>query len=118
MLDAEAFVPDPNRQLAVGMGLGLVDLLVHERLTARQAVRRLENYHRLVLGTPEEVAEDLIDLWQDGAVDGYTLQPPRAPDDIADFVEQVVPILQDRGVYPRAYEGRTIRDRYRLPYPD
>lgn len=118
VLDADAFVPDPNRQLAVGMGLGLSDLLTHERLTARQAVRRLEGFHRLLLGTPEEVADGLVDLWQDGTVDGYTLQPPRAPDDIAEFVEKVVPILQDRGVYPRDYEGRTIRDRYGLPYPD
>ncbi|MDO1583837.1 NtaA/DmoA family FMN-dependent monooxygenase [Rhizobium oryzicola] len=118
VLDAERFVPDQNRQWAVGMGLGLSDLLTHEKLTARQAVRRSEGHHRLVLGTPEEVADQIIDLWEDGTVDGYTLQPPRAPDDIEEFVEKVVPILQDRGVYPREYEGRTIRDRYRLPYPD
>jgi hypothetical protein len=30
----------------------------------------------------------------------------------------VVPVLQDRGVYPREYEGATVRDRYGLPYPD
>lgn len=117
VLDAERFVPDQNRQWAVGMGLGLSELLAHEKLTARQAVRRSEGHHRLVLGTPEEVADQIIDLWEDGTVDGYTLQPPRAPDDIEEFVEKVVPILQDRGVYPREYEGRTIRDRYRLPYP-
>lgn len=118
VLDAERFVPDQNRQWAVGMGLGLSELLTYEKLTARQAVRRSEGHHRLVLGTPEEVADQIIDLWEDGTVDGYTLQPPRAPDDIEEFVEKVVPILQDRGVYPREYEGRTIRDRYRLPYPD
>ncbi|WP_377296300.1 NtaA/DmoA family FMN-dependent monooxygenase [Rhizobium sp. SGZ-381] len=118
VLEAERFVPDQNRQWAVGMGLGLSDLLTYERLTAREAVRRSEGHHRLVLGTPEEVADQIIDLWEDGTVDGYTLQPPRAPDDIEEFVEKVVPILQDRGVYPRDYEGRTIRDRYRLPYPD
>jgi alkanesulfonate monooxygenase SsuD/methylene tetrahydromethanopterin reductase-like flavin-dependent oxidoreductase (luciferase family) len=72
----------------------------------------------LVLGTPEEVADAMIDLWADGTVDGYTLQPPRAPDDIEEFVEKVIPILQDRGVYRRAYEEKTVRDRYRLPYPD
>lgn len=117
VLDPQQFIPDPNRILAVGMGLGLVELLAGEPLTARQAVRRSEGHHRLVLGTPEEVADQLIDLWQDGTVDGYTLQPPRAPDDIEEFVTKVVPILQDRGVYPSAYEGRTIRDRYKLPYP-
>ncbi len=118
VLNAEEFIPDQNRQWAVGMGLGLSDLLTHERLTARQVVRRSEGHHRLILGTPEEVADGIIDLWQDGTVDGYTLQPPRAPDDIIEFVDQVVPILQDRGVYPREYEGRTIRDRYGLPYPN
>ncbi|MBX4901184.1 NtaA/DmoA family FMN-dependent monooxygenase [Rhizobium bangladeshense] len=117
VLEAERFIPDQNRLLAVGMGLGLADLLTHEKLTARQAVRRSEGHHRLLLGTPEEVADGIIDLWADGTVDGYTLQPPRAPDDIEEFVEKVVPILQDRGVYRTAYEGKTVRDRYGLPYP-
>ncbi|EPE94086.1 NtaA/DmoA family FMN-dependent monooxygenase [Rhizobium grahamii] len=117
VLDYKRFVPDPNRQQAVGMGLGLSDLLQHEKLTARQAVRRSEGHHRLLLGTGEQVAEEMIDLWEDGTVDGYTLQPPRAPDDIEEFVDKVIPILQDRNVYPRQYEGRTIRDRYGLSYP-
>jgi FMN-dependent oxidoreductase (nitrilotriacetate monooxygenase family) len=117
VLDYERFVPDPNRQQAVGMGLGLSDLLRHEKLTARQAIRRSEGHHRLLLGTPEEVAGEMIDFWEDGTVDGYTLQPPRAPDDIIEFVDKIIPILQDRNVYPRQYEGQTIRDRYGLPNP-
>ncbi|KOF20110.1 hypothetical protein AC244_09425 [Ensifer adhaerens] len=117
ILEAERFVPDPNRLQAVGMGLGLLDLLRHEKLTARQAVRRSEGHHRLLLGTPEEVADAIIDLWADGTVDGYTLQPPRAPDDIEEFIDKVVPILQDRGVYRSRYEERTVRERYGLPYP-
>jgi FMN-dependent oxidoreductase (nitrilotriacetate monooxygenase family) len=118
-LDPAQFVPDPHRSQALGFTLGLVDLLTHERLSAREVVRRAEGNHRLVLGTAEQVADQIIELWADGSVDGYTLQPPRAPDDIEEFVTKVVPILQDRGVYPRAYEpGATIRDRYGLPYPD
>ncbi|MCY1234214.1 Nitrilotriacetate monooxygenase component A [compost metagenome] len=116
-LDAERFIPDPNRLQAVGMGLGLSDLSTHERLTARQGVRRSEGHHRLLLGTADEVADALIDLWDDGTVDGYTLQPPRAPDDIEEFVKKVVPILQDRGVYRSRYEERTVRERYGLPFP-
>lgn len=117
VLDPDRFIPDPNRILAVGMGLGLLDLLTHERLTARQAVRRSEGHHRLVLGTPESVADDIIDLWADGTVDGYTLQPPRAPDDIEEFVDKVIPILQDHGVFRREYKERTVRERYGLPSP-
>lgn len=118
VLDPENFIPDPNSPKAVGMTMGLVNLLAGQKLTARQAVRASEGNHRLVLGTAEEVADQIIDLWADGTVDGYTYQPPRAPDDIEEFVEKVIPILQDRGVYPREYEpGSTIRDRYNLPYP-
>lgn len=118
ILDAERFIPDPNRLQAVGMGLGLSDLLTHEKLTAREAVRRSEGHHRLVLGTPEEVADAIINLWADGTVDGYTLQPPRAPDDMEEFVEKVVPILQDRGVYRTRYEEKTVRERYGLSFPE
>lgn len=118
-LDPERFLPDPNRIQALGFTLGLVELLRYETLTAREVVRRAEGNHRLVLGTPEEVADQIIALWQDGSVDGYTLQPPRAPDDIEEFVTKVIPILQDRGVYPRAYEaGSTLRDRFGLAYPE
>jgi FMN-dependent oxidoreductase (nitrilotriacetate monooxygenase family) len=118
VLEAERFVPDCDRQLALGFTLGLSDLLAHEKLTARQAVRRSEGNHRLLLGTPEEVAEAIVDFWADGAVDGYTLQPPRAPDDIEEFVEQVIPRLQERGVFRREYEAETMRERYRLPLPN
>ena len=117
VLDPEHFLPDQNRLLAVGMGMGLYDLLSSERLTARQAVRRTEGAHRLLLGTAEDIADALIDYWQDGAVDGYTVQPPIVPDDLTSFVERVIPILQDRGVYPRGYDGRTIRERYGLKLP-
>jgi FMN-dependent oxidoreductase (nitrilotriacetate monooxygenase family) len=117
ILDPADFVPDQNQARPVGMTQGLVDLLGHEALTARQAVRRSEGHHRLVMGTPEQVADAIIDLWADGTVDGYTIQPPRAPDDIELFVDQVVPILQSRGVYRRSYAGDTVRERYRLPFP-
>ncbi|KXV58393.1 nitrilotriacetate monooxygenase [Acetobacter senegalensis] len=117
ILDPKHFLPPSDRLQALGMGLGLYDLLTHEKLTARQVVRRSAGHHRLLLGTPEDVADGLIDLWQDGTVDGYTLQPPRAPDDIVEFIQKVIPILQDRGVYRRRYENSTVRDRYGLPYP-
>ena len=119
VLNHEDFVPKQDRVMAVGFTAGLVELLRHEKLTAREAVRRSAGNHRLVLGNAEEVAEQVIDLWADGTVDAWTYQPPRAPDDIEEFVEKVVPILQDRGVYRRDYEpGETIRQRYGLPFPE
>lgn len=115
VITAEDVMPDPDQAGALGFLLGTVELLRHEALTPRQVVRRSAGNHRLVLGTAEEVADQIIDLWQDGTVDGYTVQPPRSPEDIEIFVEQVVPILQARGVYRRDYRpDETIRDRYGL----
>jgi FMN-dependent oxidoreductase (nitrilotriacetate monooxygenase family) len=118
ILDPERFVPAPDRIQALGMTLGLVELLRHDRLTARQVVRKSAGNHRLVLGTAEDVADAIIDYWADSTVDGYTIQPPRAPDDIVQFVDKVIPILQDRSVFRREYVPETMRDRYGLPYPD
>ena len=98
-LNFEDFIPAQDRIAAVGFTQGLVELLRHETLTARQVIRRSAGNHRLVLGTAEQVADQIIDLWADGTVDAYTYQPPRAPDDIREFVDCVVPILRDRGVY-------------------
>jgi alkanesulfonate monooxygenase SsuD/methylene tetrahydromethanopterin reductase-like flavin-dependent oxidoreductase (luciferase family) len=110
VLDPEQFVPGPNLLQGLGMTPGLVDLPRHERLTARHAVRCFEGHHRLVLGTPKDVAG--------GTVDGDTIYPPRVPDGIADFVGKMISILRDRGVFHRDYEIGTVRDRYSLPYPD
>ncbi len=117
VLDPARFVPDPTRGGSVGMGLALSELLTYEKLTARQAVRRTEGFHRLLLGTPEDIADGIMDFWEAGAVDAWVIQPPRAPDDIELFVDKVVPILQDRGVFRREYAGDTLRQRYGLPEP-
>lgn len=60
-------------------------------------------------GTPEQLA-DLIVQWVDaGASDGFTLQPDTVPDALELFVDHVVPILQDRGAHRREYPGSTLR---------
>ncbi len=117
ILEPETLAPDPSKPTAMGFRMGIVRLLTHERLTARQLVRRSEGHHRLLLGTPEMIADGLIDLWADGTVDGYTIQPPRAPDDIELFVEKVIPSCRTGAVYRRRYEEKTVRERYGLAFP-
>ena len=68
-------------------------------------------------GTPEGLA-DLIERWiVSGSADGFTLQPLRCPLDLAIFSDEVVPILQRRGLVQREYGPGTLRDRLGLARP-
>ncbi|MFM9328013.1 hypothetical protein [Paenibacillus mesotrionivorans] len=51
-----------------------------------------------------------------GTCDGFSVVPDIAYDGVADFVELVVPILQDRGLIRREYEGKTLSDKMGVPY--
>jgi alkanesulfonate monooxygenase SsuD/methylene tetrahydromethanopterin reductase-like flavin-dependent oxidoreductase (luciferase family) len=73
--------------------------------------------HRLLCGTPEFVADGLEEWFVAGAADGFNLMPPWFPGAFDDFVDQVVPILQRRGLFRTEYTGRTLRDHLGLPRP-
>lgn len=60
--------------------------------------------HRTLIGGPQEIA-DSFEQWLDaGAADGFVLMFDALPDGLRDFVDLVVPELQRRGLYRRAYE--------------
>ena len=64
-----------------------------------------------LVGTPEDIADELSDILQTGAADGFVISPAFLPDTFADFVDLVVPILQRRRLMRQDYTGRTLRDR-------
>ncbi len=88
-------------------------------LTLRQVMQRVASGagHRIVIGDPEEIADELEAWFVDGTVDGYSLQFPYLPGALEDFVELVVPVLQRRGLTRLAYDGRTLRDHLGLRRP-
>ena len=43
--------------------------------------------------------------------------PPTFPDELDLFVDEVVPLLQRRGLFRTAYEGTTLREHLGLPRP-
>jgi FMN-dependent oxidoreductase (nitrilotriacetate monooxygenase family) len=97
----------------------VVDLARRERLTVRELVGRLGGGrgHFTVAGTAEQIA-DTIELWyRHWAADGFNIMPPVLPSGLESFVDDVVPILQQRGLFRTDYEGRTLRDHYGLPRP-
>ncbi|MPZ73560.1 MAG: NtaA/DmoA family FMN-dependent monooxygenase [Nitriliruptorales bacterium] len=61
-----------------------------------------------VVGSPETVADRLEEMFH-AAGDGFMLVTSYMPGCLNDFVDLVVPILQDRGLLRREYTGDTLR---------
>lgn len=97
----------------------LVDVARREGLTIRDLYLNiaLTSGHRLVLGTPVDIADQLEDWFRNEGCDGYNVAPPYLPGGFTDFVDLVVPELQRRGLVRRDYEGTTLRDHLGLPRP-
>jgi N-acetyl-S-(2-succino)cysteine monooxygenase len=97
----------------------IVDLARRENLSLEQLIRRLSGNrgHRVVSGTPEQIADQIEEWFVKGAADGFNVMPPTLPGGLADFVDHVVPELRRRGLFRTEYEGRTLRGHYGLARP-
>ncbi|MGF0539993.1 LLM class flavin-dependent oxidoreductase [Agrobacterium sp. ES01] len=73
--------------------------------------------HWVLCGTPDYIADTLETWFTTGAADGFNIMPSHFPDGLTDFVDMVVPILQDRGLFRTEYEGKTLRDRMGFQRP-
>jgi FMN-dependent oxidoreductase (nitrilotriacetate monooxygenase family) len=82
-----------------------------DNLTIRQLYQRaVLRGHNVVRGTPQSIADHIEHWFQAGAADGFNIMPPWLPGGLDDFVDNVIPELQRRGLFRRAYEGRTLRE--------
>ncbi|WP_194891946.1 LLM class flavin-dependent oxidoreductase [Catenulispora pinisilvae] len=97
----------------------IVDLARRENLTVRQLIARLGGGrgHRTFTGTPVQIADTIQHYFENGAADGFNIMPAVLPSGLETFVDKVVPILQERGLFRTEYEGSTLRDRYGLARP-
>jgi len=98
----------------------ITELGRRESLTVRQILGRLGGGrgHRTVAGTPEQIAATICDWFEHGAADGFNVMPPALPSGLADFADQVIPLLQRRGLFRTDYPGQTLREHYGLPRPE
>ncbi|MCK1573446.1 LLM class flavin-dependent oxidoreductase [Bradyrhizobium sp. 174] len=97
----------------------LLDLAAREELTWRQLVRLVSDSHGhlMVVGTPDEIANVMVDTFDQHAADGFNVLPPTVPDGLKDFVELVVPELRRRGKFRSGYSGKTLRENLGLKRP-
>ncbi|MCV7424076.1 LLM class flavin-dependent oxidoreductase [Mycobacterium yunnanensis] len=85
---------------------------VRESVSGRDATVRdlglLQGRNSRVVGTPETIA-DQLERWRDAGVDGINVVNATIPGSYADFVDHVIPVLQDRGLAQRDYARGTTR---------
>ena len=73
---------------------------------------RVDIGHRLVVGTPDVVAEAIMDWWRDGAADGFALRIQNLREDTRNFTDEVIPILRKAKAFPEGYKQESLRSRF------
>lgn len=105
----------------------LADLNVVLDETADSALRRLDELDALdgepwrsdaaiFTGTAETLADELL-AWQAAGVDGFRLRPAVIGRDLDAIVDDLVPALQQRGVFRTEYDTGLFRERLGLARP-
>jgi FMN-dependent oxidoreductase (nitrilotriacetate monooxygenase family) len=111
-------VPESNASRSARQKL--IDIAERDGMTVRQLAQMVGGSFGTLemVGTPRTIA-DQMEIWlEEEACDGFNIMFPYLPGGLDDFVERVVPELQDRGLFRRRYEGTTLRENLGLPRPE
>ncbi len=94
-------------------------LIVGEKPTIRELLRRhiKPDAHHTLVGTADEIATEMQRWFEAGACDGFLIVPPYMPEGLERFCDEVVPLLQERGLFRTEYPGTTLRDTLGLKLP-
>ncbi len=86
-----------------------------EGLTLGEAAKRFATSELApqIVGTPQQVADQLEAMFVGEACDGFILTPTVSPGTWEQFARSVVPILQKRGLMRTSYDGATLRSNLR-----
>lgn len=111
LVQGRVLVADPAavaakwRALSEAEGLSIRQVVIES--TARQSF----------IGSPATVAAELETFVATDAADGFILVPHLTPGGLDGFVDRVVPLLQERGVFRSEYTGSTLRSHLGLAEP-
>ena len=94
----------------------ILDTARRENLTLRQVALRFATPRTEFVGTPSQVADALQRWLEERGSDGFVINVS-LPKELDVFVETVVPILQERGIYRTEYEAETFRGNLGIPVP-
>ncbi|MDR3531052.1 MAG: LLM class flavin-dependent oxidoreductase [Rhodopila sp.] len=90
-----------------------ITTLSREPWTLRRIIGQmgLGSRNASIVGSADEVADELIAWVEETGIDGFNLSRIVTPESLEDFIHLVVPVLQDRGVYKREYASGPLRQK-------
>ncbi|OBZ97260.1 N5,N10-methylene tetrahydromethanopterin reductase [Pararhizobium polonicum] len=82
-------------------------------VTVRQITEQMVLGSRIrpVIGSPEQIADHLQRWIDDAGIDGFNLARTVAPESLRDFVDLVIPVLQERGLFKADYAEGPLRQK-------
>lgn len=97
----------------------LLDLARRENLSILDLALRVAGArgHWQVIGTPEQIVDEMEDRFKNDGADGFNVMPPYLPGGLTDFIELVLPELRRRNLFRTEYEGTTLREHLGLHRP-
>jgi FMN-dependent oxidoreductase (nitrilotriacetate monooxygenase family) len=118
--DLDAPLPDiPETNASKSARDRVIDYARRHNATVRQLAQHMGGYGgSAFVGTPASIADEMEAWLNSEACDGFNILLPTVPEGLDDFVNGVVPELQRRGLFRRAYEGATLRENLGLPRPE
>ena len=89
-----------------------------ENLTLRQVAQRATTSRHKFIGTATQVADTMQEWFEGSGADGFMVNNSVLPVGFTDFLELVVPILKERGIFRSEYEADTLHGNLGLPIPE
>ncbi|WP_087974933.1 LLM class flavin-dependent oxidoreductase [Oceanobacillus rekensis] len=89
-----------------------------ENLTLREVALRVTTPKVKFFGTYEQVADQMIEWVETDAADGFMVNMHVLGDQYNDFIQHVIPILEEKGYYNRNFESNTLRGNLGIPFKE
>ncbi|WP_210236607.1 NtaA/DmoA family FMN-dependent monooxygenase [Arenibacterium halophilum] len=111
-LELDSRLADNTTQASQGMLMALANMAGDGNATVRDAAQLFGTSTGMpqFVGTPEQVAEQLEEVWTTSGAHGFNLTPTSSLKSVEHFVDEVVPLLQKKGIYRTEYAGTTLKE--------
>lgn len=109
--DLDGPVPDLGSQRVRSIAQNLLAMADRDKLSIRALYKRMAagNSGWLLIGTAEEIVDEMQAWFEGGAADGFNICPATLPQGIDDLTELILPELRRRGLFRTEYEAATLR---------